>query len=199
MIVMRRFRKRFKRPKSPFDTEQINEGKEIKKKFGLRRKKEMWIAQEVLRQYRQRARNLIAVSDPEGEKVLLDKLVKIGLLAKGSNQLDDVLGLTLENLLERRLQTVLFRKELTKTVSQARQAIVHGHVTLDGKRMVFPSYTVKSEEESKLQCSFKPPEPQAKHKGVVKKPPEAAAEETAKEEKETPGKETAGEPGKEKA
>jgi len=180
---MRKFRKRFKRPKSPYDMQQIKEGKELQKGYGLRRKKEIWIAQETLRGFRQRARELIAVSDPEKEKVLLEKLAKIGLLEKGAG-LDNVLGLSVENLLERRLETIVFKSGLAKTPLQARQAIVHGHVRIGGRRITFPSYIVNAEEQGIIKCSFKPPEP-PKKVGQVAKPvqekPEAEEKPAAQE------------------
>jgi len=164
---MRRFRKRYKKPKVPFNAAQIQEGKRVKKGYGLRRKKEIWTAQETLRRFRQRARELIAVQNPESEQILLSKLVKIGVLEQGAG-LDDVLGLTVENLLSRRLQSIVFNKGMVKTAMQARQAIVHGHVTIEGRKIIFPSYTVDREEETKIVCKFKPKEAPKPGRGVKK-------------------------------
>lgn len=159
----------------------------MKKKYGLRRKKEIWVTQNTLRRFRQRARELIALQNPEEEKVLIDKLVKIGVVEKGAG-LDTVLGLTVDDLLERRLQSIVFSKGMTKTPFQARQAIVHGQVTIDGRKVVFPSYTVAKEEEAAISCSFKPPETPAR--GVVKAPPtEEASEDAPTEIQEKPKEE----------
>src|SRR5664279_5633814 len=47
------------------------------------------------------------------------------------------------SLLERRLDNVVFRLGLTKSRNMSRQFVTHGHVTVNGKRMSIPSYTVK--------------------------------------------------------
>lgn len=147
---MKRQRKKYEKPKKPWDKERIEKEKEILKKFGLRRKKEIWIAEALLRKYRRLARNLAAKRDKEKEQVLIQKLVRLGLLKENST-LDDVLGLTVEDILERRLQTILFKKGLAVTPKQARQFIVHGKVKIGERKILYPSYLVLKEEEDKIQ------------------------------------------------
>ncbi len=84
---------------------------------------------------------------------MLDRLVRLGLLKTGAS-LDDVLALTVKNLLERRLQTLVLRKGLARTTTQARQFIVHGHVLIKNKKVSTPSYLVPISEET--QISFIP-------------------------------------------
>jgi len=64
--------------------------------------------------------------------------------------LDDVLGLTVENILERSLQTIVSKKGLAKTPLQARQLVLHGHVMISGKRVTVPSYLVLVKEEGEI-------------------------------------------------
>jgi small subunit ribosomal protein S4 len=64
--------------------------------------------------------------------------------------LDDVLGLTQEAILNRRLETLVQRKGLAATCKQARQFIVHGHVSIDGRKVTIPGYVVKRSEEDKI-------------------------------------------------
>ncbi len=52
-------------------------------------------------------------------------------------------GDVLVELLERRLDAVVLRAGLARTVAQARQAVVHRHITVDGARVDKPSYRVK--------------------------------------------------------
>jgi small subunit ribosomal protein S4 len=66
--------------------------------------------------------------------------------------LDDVLGLSIEDILERRLQTMLVKLNLAKTPYQARQLIVHGHVYIGDRRVSAPGYLVTKEEESMIKC-----------------------------------------------
>lgn len=146
---MRKLKKKLKKPRKPWDKERIEKEKEIIKKFGLRRKREIWKAESILRNFRRRARELTASGDKEKEKILLEKLNKIGLLGKKA-ELSDVLGLTVENILERRLQTIVFKKSLANTPKHARQFITHGHIAVDGRRTIYPSYLVPVESEKKI-------------------------------------------------
>ena len=147
---MRSFKKKFKRPKRPYDSSRISEEGNLLHAYGLRRKREIWTSQDILRNYRRRARELIATRDEEKVKRLIDKVVKMGLLTKGGT-LDDVLGLTVEDVLNRRLQTIVWKKGLTNTPKQARQYIVHGHVMIDGRSVTSPSYLLPPNEESKIK------------------------------------------------
>jgi len=151
---MRRFKKRFKRPKRPYDSARIEEEAKLLSEYGLRRKREIWTAQDILRNYRRRARELIATRDEEKIKILMDKLAKFGLLTKGKT-LDDVLGLGVEDILNRRLQTIVWKKGMANTPKQARQFIVHGHVLVNGRRVTSPSYLVPVNEENKIQLALK--------------------------------------------
>ncbi|MCQ4335807.1 MAG: 30S ribosomal protein S4, partial [Sulfolobales archaeon] len=46
-----------------------------------------------------------------------------------------------------RLQTIVFKKGLARTIHQARQLIVHGHIAIGGRRVTSPGYIVKKSEE----------------------------------------------------
>jgi small subunit ribosomal protein S4 len=146
---MKRQKKKYEKPLRPWDKVGIETEKKLKQDYGLRRKKEIWRAESILRNYRRLARNLAAKRDKEKEKILLDKLVKIGLI-KPDASLDNALALTIENILERRLQTLVFRRGLAHSAKQARQLIVHGHIALDGRRVRWPSVLVPLSEEGKI-------------------------------------------------
>jgi small subunit ribosomal protein S4 len=147
---MKRSRKKYEKPKRPWDKTRIEKEREILKNFGLRKKRELWRAEAILRKYRRMARDLAARRDKEKEKVLMEKLKKMGLL-KEDSALDDVLALTVENILERRLQTIVYRKGLANSPKHARQLIVHGHVRINGKKISYPSYMVQKDEEDKIE------------------------------------------------
>ncbi|MHC1635666.1 MAG: 30S ribosomal protein S4, partial [Candidatus Methanospirareceae archaeon] len=84
----------------------------------------------------------------KGEQIL-DSLKRKGILEEGA-KMEDALGLTARNILERRLQTIVFKKGLANTIKQARQLIVHGHIAVDGRRVTAPSYIVERDEEDKI-------------------------------------------------
>ena len=120
------------------------------KKYGLRRKREIWKAEAILRKYRRLARRLAAERNEAMEKQLIEKLKRMGIMENG-NSLDDVLSLTVEDILKRKLQTVVYQKGLARTPKHARQLIVHGHVFIEGRKVTFPSYLVPKEEEDKIE------------------------------------------------
>lgn len=181
---MRRIRKKFKRPKTAWNSVNIKEDRDIITEYGLRRKHELLVAREILRGFRQRARNLIGAKNLEEEKRLLDKLEKIGLLIEGK-ELDDVLALDVNKILDRRLQTIIFKKGMAASMKQARQLITHGHIAIDGRRMAFPSCLVPVEKEGKVSWYAS-----SKVRGGVKGPPTVKPKphvKSAREEEENAG------------
>jgi small subunit ribosomal protein S4 len=149
---MRKIRKKYKTPIKGWSKERIERERETVKIYGLKKKREIWRSETFSRKFRRMARELAARTNKEKEKILIEKLVRYGLLNEG-NTLDDVLSLTTEKFLERRLQTILVRKGLCTTPKQARQMIVHGHVMINGRRISYPSYLVTKSEEDNIQMN----------------------------------------------
>ena len=142
-------RKKYIPPKHPWQKERLERELAIVGKYGLRNKRELWIHQTQLRKYRHRAREILALPEDvrkKYEEELINKLNKMGILHEDAT-LDDVLGLTIEDILERRLQTIVYRKGLAKSIYHARQLVTHGHIALNGRRVTVPSYLVSKEEE----------------------------------------------------
>lgn len=146
-------RKKYEKPLRPWDKKRIDEEIEILKKYGLRRKNEIYRAESILRNFRRNARNLAARKNEKQEKELITKINRLGLIEKEAS-LDDVLNLNLENILDRRLQTVIFKKGLVNTPKQARQFIVHGHVKVNKVKIKWPSFLVPKEFEKNIQLSI---------------------------------------------
>ena len=55
-------------------------------------------------------------------------------------------GENLVELLERRLDAVVYRAKFVPTVFAARQFVNHGHILVNGKRVNIPSYRVRDED-----------------------------------------------------
>ena len=163
---IKRKRKLFNRPKKPFDRARMDEENVLIKRYGLKNKREIWKAKTAVSKLRRRAKELIGKDDAE-QKGFFDKLSKMGIVVR---DVSDVLALTEENLLDRRLQTFLFRKKMANTVKQARQLIVHKNVLVDGKIVNIPSFIVTRDLEDKV--SVKP-----RKEKVVKKKTEEVKEE----------------------
>ena len=141
-----RKRKKYSRPKKPFDKIRIDEEKEVAKKYGLKNKTEIWKANSAIERIRGMAKKLITSSVEDQEK-LLGKLKKQGFKV---GNIADVLALNRENWLERRLQTIIIKKGLAKTAKGARQLITHKHVSVNKRIVNIPSYMVEIDEEEKI-------------------------------------------------
>jgi small subunit ribosomal protein S4 len=90
----------------------------------------------------------------EVQQTLINKLIKLGVLGPEAG-FEDVLTLEVEDILKRRLQTIVFEKGLAKTIYQARQFVVHGHIQVEGKKINAPSYIVKKAEEDMVDYTAK--------------------------------------------
>ena len=144
--------KQYETPNHPFQGERIVRESDLLGRYGLTNKEELWRAESQLRKFRREARDLLGraggdaeIAAEEGHE-FVSRLKRIGVLDE-TDELDAVLSLDVTDLLERRLQTVAYRKGLANTPAQARQFIVHGHVTVDGRRVTVPSYKIEIDEE----------------------------------------------------
>ncbi len=151
----KKLKKKYNTPRHPWNKNNIETEGVIKKEYGLKNKKEIFIANSFLKKYKDIAKKLTATKTEQAEKEktqILTKLQRLGLLPTGAD-LDQILGLELKQLMERRLQSLVFRKGLAKTMNQARQFIVHRHVKIGEQEIARPSYIVSLEEEGSI--SFK--------------------------------------------
>jgi small subunit ribosomal protein S4 len=145
-------RKKYDTPRFKWRKDILQEELKLQGQYGLRNKHELWRHKTTLSKTRGIARSLISKTPEERAKMeneLLAKLRKKGILPDTA-VLDNVLDLTIEDILERRLQTIVFRKGLARTVFQSRQLITHGHVTIDNHRVTIPGYIVSKEEEPQV-------------------------------------------------
>ena len=141
---------RGERPRSPWRADQLAQELYLLGTFGLRNKRELWKAQTQLSSVRKQARTLLAATAEvraRDETKLLDSLRRRGLIGEGAT-LDDILSLTVEDELGRRLQTMVFKKGMSLSPLHARQLIVHGHVSVNGRVTTIPGYGVGAKEEA---------------------------------------------------
>jgi small subunit ribosomal protein S4 len=148
----RRPRRTFSKPRSPWRSEQLAQELYLVGTYGLRNKRELWKAQTALSGIRKQARHLLAASETvrnREEHKLLDSLAKRGLVAPGV-ALDDVLSLSIEDMLGRRLQSIVYKRGNAVSPLQARQLITHKHVTIKGRVVNIPGYQVTADEEGSI-------------------------------------------------
>ena len=71
-------------------------------------------------------------------------------LNKKGNTSENLIG-----LLERRLDTIIYRAKFATTVFAARQLINHGHIKVNGKKVNIPSYLIKEEDSVEVKDKSK--------------------------------------------
>jgi small subunit ribosomal protein S4 len=158
-------RRTYDTPKHPWEAARMEEERKLLERYGLKNKRELWKAQSILRGFRGQARELQARLRTGGTQAqreteqLLGRLTRLGVLAVGTPTLDDVLALTTEDVLRRRLETIVAARGLAPTADSARQWIVHGHFAIGDHRVTRPGYLVRLDEEGQL--AYAPTSPYA--------------------------------------
>jgi len=161
-------RKRYSTPRHPWEKERIESERLVVTKYGLKNKRELWKAQAILSSYRAQARTLqakVRYNDPVAQKqfqLLLKKLDRLSLLSEGAT-LDDILALNIENILDRRLQTLVYQMNMATTMKQARQLITHGHIKVGDHIVTIPSIAIQKGEEDSITYNEKSPFSDDKH------------------------------------
>ena len=149
-------RRAWQGPKHPWQSDRIEEERALITNYGLRNHREIWKARSKLRRWRNNAMKLIGRVDSSAghysreKDDLITSLQRRGLLPEGAT-IDDVLRLTVEHVLARRLQSQVYYKGLASSPNQARQLLIHGHVVIGDQVMTVPGYILTREEEDGLQ------------------------------------------------
>uniref|UniRef100_A0A0E0QBK5 RNA-binding S4 domain-containing protein n=1 Tax=Oryza rufipogon TaxID=4529 RepID=A0A0E0QBK5_ORYRU len=82
---------------------------------------------------------------------------RCGLLGEGQNKLDYVLALTVENSLQRCLQTTVFKNGMAKSIHHARVLIRQCHIRVGRQLVNIPSFMVRLESEKHIDFSLTSP------------------------------------------
>ena len=73
---------------------------------------------------------------------------------KAANQRGDTSQILID-LLERRLDAIVYRMKFVPTIFSARQIVNHGHIKVNGKRVNIPSYTAKDGDVIEIKDNSK--------------------------------------------
>jgi small subunit ribosomal protein S4 len=144
------------KPKKIWNKQLLLEELQLVGEYGLRNKKELWLARSHLKRITRRARSLLSMTAEERaplEMPFKERLYKMGFIEDPNVPLDRILSLDVRAVLERRLQTMVYRMGLAKSIHHARQLIVHGHVLVAGRRMTSPGFLVPRELEDKISLA----------------------------------------------
>ena len=139
----------------PWQRARIDQERVLMQEYGLKNKKEIWKMLTQLKDFAVQAKKFVALNTPQSEKekqALLAKLKRYGILGQ-EGTVTDILSLDPKIIMERRLQTLVYRKGYARSIDQARQFVKHEHVMVAGKKISVPSYLVSLEEESQIAFS----------------------------------------------
>ena len=130
--------------------------------YGLRNKRELWRVQFALNKLRNAARVLLTLDEDDPKRIfegnaILKRMRTYGLLEADKESLDYVLALNAEEFLERRLQTLVFKLGLAKSVHHARILIKQRQIRV-GKQIVnVPSFLVRVETQKHIDFALNSP------------------------------------------
>ncbi len=153
----RKIRRKYTTPKILWDKSRISVEKKLIKEYGFKNKAEIWKVNSILETFKDQAKKIIRTKGEQADieqRLLINKLAALGLLEENATP-DEVLALKQEDLMERRLQTLVYRKGMARSIKQSRQFIVHGHIMVGDKKITSPSYLVTVNEESQLKFAPK--------------------------------------------
>src|SRR5215467_7354514 len=148
----RKKRKTYQTPRHPWRKEQLEEELRLLGDYGLRNKRELRRHETQLSEIRGIARTLLGATETQRaqlESSYLKRMSRLGILPETAN-VDNILDLSVKDLMERRLQTLVYRAGLARSIHQARQFVSHGHVSIAGEIVTIPGYLVKKDEESRI-------------------------------------------------
>ncbi|KAJ3361040.1 40S ribosomal protein S9 [Allomyces javanicus] len=154
--------KTYKVPRRPFEAERMDQELKLIGQYGLRNKREIWRIGLILSKIRRAARELLTLDEKNAKRLfegnaLIRRLIRIGVLDESKAKLDYVLGLKIEDFLERRLQTQVFKTGLAKSIHHARVLIRQRHIRV-GKQVVnIPSFVVRLDSQKHIDFALTSP------------------------------------------
>ncbi|MFP4117511.1 MAG: 30S ribosomal protein S4 [Candidatus Woesearchaeota archaeon] len=153
----KRVRKNYANPRMQWNEATLSHDKEIKKDYRPKNKREIWKMTAFLQNIKDQAKSINSMLGTARreqaileQEQLVNKVKRYGLIKKDEITLSDLLSIELRDVMERRLQTLVMRKNLARSMKQSRQFVTHGHVMVGGKKVTSPSYVVPLKDEDTI-------------------------------------------------
>merc|ERR1712185_140189 len=159
---LRNFSKTSKRPRRSYDKERLDAELKLIGTYGLKNKREIWRIGLVLSKVRAVARQLLTLEERDPQRVfqgqaLMRRMIRYGILDEDKQRLDYVLALKIEDFMERRLQTLVFKRGLAKSIHHARVLIRQKHIRVDRQIVDIPSFMVRVESQPHIDFALSSP------------------------------------------
>ena len=154
--------KTYRKPKRAFEKERLDSEMKLVGEYGLKNKREVWRVNYALAKIRTAARQLLTLDEKNEKRLfqgeaLLRRMNRMGLLAENERKLDYVLGLTAAKIMERRLQTKVFKLGLAKSIHHARCLIRQRHIRVGKQICDIPSFVVRVDSEKHIDFALTSP------------------------------------------
>ena len=155
--------KQYQTPKRPFELSRIEEETRLVIEYGLAASGKSGLPR-VHSGSTASSREIVALQSTGSEQARVERkkdepigsLQRSGMLSENAD-IDDVLALKVEQQLDRRLQTQVYRRGFARSPKQARQFITHGHIAIGGRRVTIPGYTVSAKEQEEISYAGSSP------------------------------------------
>ncbi len=147
-------RKTYVSHKKRWDKSTILEEAKVVEDYALKNKKEIRKIEFMLSKFKTIAKSFNSLenaNESEDAKKFITSLKSKGFLSAESNTLDDVLNITIRDILDRRLSNIVYKLKLARSPKQARQFVVHRHVRVGGKVIDSPSALISLAQEASIE------------------------------------------------